>query len=163
MSSAPLPARAGPRPQVSPGMPHAQIGVTAEPAVDRELRRRAYALPGVLDRPTVVSVPGARALWLADEVELLRPEALLRGREFAHIHPDGSLHATLPPERAREAIAAGWAEPHPIAEYLGVPGLVMLYTPRTMEELNVVVALIVDAYNFVTGRSFEAAALARPT
>lgn len=156
MSQQPLPRRITPRPPTSKGMPHAQIGIAPEPAVDRELRRRAYALPGVLDRPTVISVPGARALWLADDVDLLRPESILRGREFAHIHPDGSLHATLSPERAREAIAAGWAEPHPVAEQLGMAGLVMLYTPRTMEELDVVVALIVDSYNYVTGRSIDA-------
>jgi luciferase-like monooxygenase len=140
-------------------MPHSQIGVAPEPGVDRELRRRAYALPGVLDRPTVISVLGARALWLADDIELLRPEAILRGREFAHIHPDGSLHATLPPQRAQEAIDTGWAESHPIAEQLGLPGLVMLYTPRTMEELDVVVELVVDSYNFVTGRSMDATSL----
>jgi phospholipase/carboxylesterase len=134
-------------------MPHAQIGVVAEPAVDRELRRRVFAWPGVLDRPSVISVPGARALWLADDVALRRPEAVLRGREFAHIHPDGSLHATLAPDRARQAIEAGWAEPHPIAEHVGLAGLVMLYTPRTMAELDVVVGLVADAYEFVTGRS----------
>ena len=156
MSQQPLPRRITPRPPTSKGMPHTQIGIAPEPAVDRELRRRAYALPGVLDRPTVISVPGARALWLADDVDLLRPESILRGREFAHIHPDGSLHATLSPERAREAIAAGWAEPHPVAEQLGMAGLVMLYTPHTMEELDVVVALIVDSYNYVTGRSIDA-------
>ena len=141
-------------------MPHSQIGVVPEPAIDRELRRRAYALPGVLDRPTVISVSGARALWLADEIELLRPEAILRGREFAHIHPDGSLHASLPAQRAQEAIDAGWAEPHPIATQLGMPGLVMLYTPRTKEELVVVFELVVDSYNFVTGRSLDAATIA---
>jgi phospholipase/carboxylesterase len=140
-------------------MPHSQIGVIPEPPLDRELRRRAYALPGVLDRATVISVPGARALWLADDIEVLRPEAIPRGREFAHIHPDGSLHATLPPQRAQEAIAAAWAEPHPIAAQFGTPRLVMLYTPRTMEELDVVVGLVVDSYNFVTGRSIDAATL----
>lgn len=140
-------------------MPHAQIDVAPVAAVDGELRRRAYLLPGVLDRPTVISVPGARALWLADDVDLLRPEVILRGREFAHIHPDGSLHAILPQARAQEAIDAGWAEPHPIAEYLGLPGLVMLYTPATMDELDVVVELIVDSYNFVTGRSIDTAGL----
>ena len=153
----PLPQRRSPRPRTTTGMPHAQIDVAPDPPVDRELRRRSYALPGVLDRPSVISVPGARALWLADDIALLRPDAILRGREFAHIHPDGSLHTVLPPDRAREAIAAGWAEPHPIAEALGIPGLVMLYTPRTMEELEVVVALVVDSYHFVTGRSLDPA------
>jgi Family of unknown function (DUF5519) len=155
-----LPPGPTPRPQTSKGMPHSQIGVVPDPAVDRELRRRAYALPGVLDRPTVISVPGARALWLADDVELLRPELILRGREFAHIHPDGSLHAILPVPRAEEAIAAGWAEQHPIAAQLGMQGLVLLYTPHTMDQMDVVLALVVDSYNFVTGRSVDAATLA---
>lgn len=158
-TTAPLPHRSTPRPQTSKGMPHAQIGIVPDPAVDRELRRRAYALPGVVERPSIISVPGARALWLADDVELRRPESILRGREFAHIHPDGSLHATLSPERAQEAIVAGWAEPHPIAEQLGMQGLVMLYTPRTLPELDVVITLVVDSYNFVTGRSVSAATL----
>jgi hypothetical protein len=136
-----------------------QIAVALEPAVDRELRRRVYTLPGVLDRPSIISIPGARALWLADDVDLKKPEAILRGREFAHIHPDGSLHATLPEDLAREAIEAGWGEPHPIALQLGMPGLVMLYTPLTMEELDVVVRLVVDSYNFVTCRSVDAATL----
>jgi phospholipase/carboxylesterase len=136
------------------------MGVVPDPVVDRELRRRAYALPGVLDRPTVISVPGARALWLADDIDLLRPEAILRGREFAHIHPDGSLHAILPPQRAQAAIDAGWAESHPIAQQAGMPGLVMLYTPLTMQELDVVLELVADSYNFVTGRSIDAATLA---
>ena len=162
MSARPLPPGPTPRPETSQGMPHAQIGVTPDSGVDRELRRRAYALPGVLDRPTVISVPGARALWLADDIDLQRPELILRGREFAHIHPDGSLHAILPEPRAREAIAAGWAEQHPIAVQLGMPGLVLLYTPHTMDELDAVFALVVDSYNFVTGRSIDAATLAAP-
>lgn len=160
MNRHPLPRRLTARPPTSKGMPHSQIGVAPEPAVDRELRRRVFTLPGVLDRPTVISVFGARALWLADDVELLRPESILRGREFAHIHPDGSLHAILPSRRAQEAIAAGWAEPHPIAAQLGMPGLVMLYTPRTLDELDIVVELVVDSYNFVTGRTIDAASLA---
>ena len=55
---------------------------------------------------------------------------------------------------------AGWAEPHPIAVYMGHEGMVMLYTPRTMEELNVIFQLVVDAYNYVTGRVVNAASIA---
>jgi phospholipase/carboxylesterase len=133
-------------------MPHAQIGVAPDPTVERELHRRAFALPGILNRPSVISVPGARALWLADDMPIVRPETVLRGREFAHIHPDASLHVVLPADRAAEAIAAGWAEQHPIAAQLGVPGIVLLYTPRDAGELDVVMELIGDSYAFVTGR-----------
>lgn len=156
MTYLPLPTRSGPRPLTHKGMPHAQIDVRPLPVVNVELFRRAYALPDVEDRPTVISVPGARALWLREDMPLAHPEVIVAGREFAHIHPDGSLHVSLTAERAREAIEAGWAEPHPIAEQLGMQGLVMLYTPRTLEELDVIVQLIVDSYNFVTGRAVQA-------
>ncbi len=165
MNHVPIPKRTGPRPLTHKGMPHAQIGVQPVPEVNAELFRRAFSLPNVTNRPTVISVPGARALWLDENLPLAHPEVIAAGREFAHIHPDGSLHASLPPERTREAIEAGWAEPHPMAQYMGNEGMVMLYTPRTMEELDVIFQLIVDSYNFVTGwnvNATEIAATAQP-
>jgi phospholipase/carboxylesterase len=141
-------------------MPHAQIGVQPVPDVNTELFRRCFSLPDVRNEPTRISVPGARALWLHEDVPLAHPKVIAVGREFAHIHPDGSLHASLPPERARQAMEAGWAEPHPMAMYMGQEGMVMLYTPRTMEELDVIFQLVVDSYNYVTGRVVNAASIA---
>ena len=158
-----LPQRTRPRPQTNKNMPHSQIAVRPLPDVNAELFRRAYALPNVTNRPTVISVPGARAIWLDDDLPLAHPEAIVRGGEFAHIHPDGSLHVSLSPERAQEAIDQGWAEPHPMAAYMGNLGMVMLYTPLDMQELDVVFQLIVDSYNFVTGRSFSAAEVSTHT
>lgn len=148
----PLPTRRGERPQVHQGMPHSQIDVEPVAAVNLELFRRAFALPGVSNEATVVSVPGARALWLDESIPLARAEAVMAGREFAHVHPDGSLHLSLPPERAREAVATGWAELHPLARRSGNESLVLLYTPRDFEELEVVMDLITDAWSYVTGR-----------
>lgn len=162
MSDVHLPRRTGPRPVTHKGMPHAQTGVHPVPGVKAELFRRAYALPDVENRPTIISVPGARALWLHETAPLAHPEVITAGREFAHIHPDGSLHVSLPPARARQAVEAGWAEPHPLAEVMGNEGMVMLYTPRTMDELDVIFQLIVDSYNFVTGRAVDAAAYRAP-
>jgi phospholipase/carboxylesterase len=132
-------------------MPHTQIAVQPVPEVNAELHHRAFALPGVSARPTIISVPGARALWLDEGMELAHPEAIVAGREFTHIHPDGSLHLPLSLDRAREAVAAGWAEPHPIARVLGVDGLVLVYTPRDFAELEVVWDLLLDSYTHVTG------------
>ena len=150
-----LPERRSPRPRTHNGMPHAQIGVDPVPIINNELFRRAYSLPDVENRPSVISIPGARALWLDEGISLARPDVIVAGREFAHIHPDGSLHVSLPPERARQAIEAGWAELHPMARYLVNEGMVMLYTPLSMEELEVVFQLVVDSYNHVTGRSAD--------
>ena len=148
-----LPERKHARPPTYTGMPHAQIDVVPLPEINTELFRLCFSLPNVTNRPTVISVPGARALWLDDDIPIVHPENIARGREFAHIHPDGSLHASLSPERAREAVEKGWAEPHPIAQYTGWEGMVMLYTPLDMDELDVIFELVVDSYNFITGRN----------
>jgi phospholipase/carboxylesterase len=150
-----LPTRSRPRPPTNKNMPHSQIGIKPVPEVNAELFRRVYSLPNVSNRPTVISVPGARAIWLDPDLVLEHPEVIVRGREFGHIHPDGSLHVALPPERAREAVEKGWAEPHPVAQYLGIDGMVMLYTPLDMDELEVVFGLIMDSYNFVTGSALR--------
>lgn len=155
----PIPARRGPPPTVHQGMPHTEIGVSPVPEVNAELHRRAFALPRVSARPTIISVPGARALWIDESMTLAHPEVIVAGREFAHIHPDGSLHLPLPGHRAQEAVAAGWAEPHPIAAQLGVEGLVLLYTPRDLGELEVVWGLLLDSYTYVTGRPRPATTL----
>ncbi len=155
MTFAALPERQSPRPQTTGSVPHQQIGVEPVPEVNEELFRRAFMLPGVENRPSTFSLPGARGLWINDSVSIVRQDQIVSGREFAHIHPDGSLHASLPLDRAQEAVKAGWGEPQPIAESLGVPGLVMLYTPQTLDELETVLQLIVDSYNFVTGGTID--------
>ena len=154
---APLPERSGPRTQTSGTVPHVQIGVEPLPGVNDELFRRAFTLPGVEDRPTIVSLPGARGMWLGDDIPLVHPKAIVSGREFAHIHPDGSLHAPLPFERALEVDEKGWGERHPWAdEREGWDGLVMLFTPQSMAELEIIFQLIVESYNHVTGQTLQA-------
>ena len=150
-----LSTRSRPRPPTNKNMPHSQVGIKPVPEVNTELFRRVYSLPNVSNRPSVISVPGARAIWLDSDLALQHPEVIVRGREFAHIHPDGSLHVVLPPERAREAVEKGWAEPHPAAQYLGIEGMVMLYTPMDRDELEVVFGLILESYNFVTGSALR--------
>jgi len=153
----PLPERAGARPQTTAGVPHVQIGVRSFDDVNAAFLRRVATLPGVEVRPTVVSLPGAKGFWLSERVAFAHPEVIVGGREFAHMHPDGSLHASLAPGRARDAVAAGWATAHPWAnQRAGWEGFVMLYTPQTVAELEVTFQLVVDSYNFVTGQNFEA-------
>ena len=153
----PLPQRASPRPKTTPGVPHIQIGVESVPEVNTELFRRVYLLPGVEKRPSIISLPGAWGLWLGDSLTLVHPEVIIAEREFAHIHPDGSLHTSLAPKRADEAVQAGWAIRHPWAgQREGWEGFVLLYTPQSMQELDVTFELIVDSYNFVTGQKIQA-------
>jgi hypothetical protein len=111
------------------------------------LAARLFALPGVHERPSAVSVPGARALCLDRQDG--RPEAFLVDGEFAHLHPppDLSVHVALPPPDADAAVAAGWGEPHPAARRGLIPsGVVMLYAPRDNDELDVVARLVEAAW-----------------
>ncbi len=153
-----LPERPGPRTRTTGTVPHTQIGVDPVPEVNEELFRLAYSLPGVLNRDTIVSLPGARGMWLDESIPVIHPQAIVAGREFAHIHTDGSLHAPLPFERALEVQETGWGERHPWADQRdGWDGFVMLYTPQSMAELEIIFQLIVESYNYVTGSTLQAA------
>ena len=159
----PLPERSGPRTKTTGTVPHTQIGVDPVAEVNDGLFRLAYALPGDQDRPTIVSLPGGRGMWLDDSIPVIHPEAIVSGREFAHIHTDGSLHAPLPLDRALEVEETGWGERHPWADQRdGWEGLVMLYTPQSMVELDTTFQLIVESYNYVTGQNVQAATFQSP-
>ena len=161
-----LPERSGERRQTTGDVPHQQLGAEPVPEVDSELRRRIFALPGVEDRASERSLPGARGLWFTDGLELVRtdvlggarPGVIGSSREFAHIHPDGSLHVWLPVERAIEVHETKWGELHPWVERENFwDGVVMVYTPESLEEVDVAVRIVVDAYNFITGENLDPA------
>jgi hypothetical protein len=150
----PLPRRLGPRPATTPTNPHTQLDQQPDGSEQREqLATSLFALAGVVERPSLISVPGARALWL-DEGAAGPPEAFMVEHEFAHLHPgpDQSLHAMLPPALAVEAVEAGWAEQHPVARRgLIAANAVMLYAPRDDAEREVVEELVRAAHAFARG------------
>ena len=161
-----LPERTGERRRTTGDVPHQQLNAEPVPEIDAELRRRVFALPGVEDRASERSLPGARGLWFTAGLELVRADVLGgardgvlgSSREFAHIHPDGSLHVWLPVERAIEVHETKWGELHPWVDREGFwDGVVMLYTPESLDELEVAVRIVVDAYNFITGENLDPA------
>ncbi len=151
-----IPKRSGPRPKTTEKVPHVQIGVEPVSEVNEELFRRVYSIPGIENRRSVIA--GWRGLWLNEQVTVFVPEATIDGREFAHIHNDGSLHIFLDPSRSIEAVESCWAIFHPFAveRREGWDGFVMLYTPQSFDELDVTFQLIVDGYNYVTAQNLLA-------
>ena len=99
---------------------------------------------------------------MADSRALLLPELAREHGEWplatsdplepAHGHgvTDTSVHLCLPVERAREVCATGWGEPHPYADY---ETQVMVYAPRDVGELDVVLGLIRESVAFALGQS----------
>jgi len=110
----PLPERLGPRPTTTGVVPHQQIRVEPVPDLNASLHRWVSSLPDVEMQNAIASLPGARGVWLKEGTAIAQPQVFLAGREFTHIHPDGSLHAPLPFERAIEAVEMGWAERLPV-------------------------------------------------
>ena len=148
----PLPQRTTPIPKTTQGIPHMQIGIEAIPEISKELLDRVANIKGVEINNSILSLPGALGFWVAEDVKVKRFEALVRGREFAHIHPDGSLHVSLPLELALEAVDAGWAVRHPFAfSRPGWEGFVMVFTPMNNEELDVVFDLVARSFAHVVG------------
>ena len=150
-----LPRRAGPKPKTTPTNPHTQLDQIAPVKMQQALAARIFAFDCVEEQPSPISVPGARALMLCTDCQAGPRDAFMMGREFAHLHPpyDGSLHAALPPDLAKEAIEMGWAEIHPIAAQMGTHNIVMIFGPRDEDELETVYGLIRASRNYAHAES----------
>lgn len=149
-----LSPRAGSRPHTTPTNPHQQLDQHPPAELIETLVQRLSALPHVIQRPSAISVPGARAFWLPQDQANGPAQAFMIGTEFAHVHPlpDGSLHVALPPALAELAIANGWAEEHPVARMGLIPANVcMVYAPRDAAELETVVELVTAAHSYARG------------
>ena len=147
-----LPPRQGPppvttRPSPDNPFPHQQVTQTAPVELQDQVVRRAASLPGVMVRDSCVSVPGARAFHLDDELARGPAGAFQCDTEFAHVHPpgDGSVHLALPEAVYNEVHSKGWGEPHPIS------GTMLLFGPRDRDELETVWQLLLVSYRYALG------------
>ena len=149
-----LSRRAGSPPRTYSGPPHTQLDQQPDARTRAQLARRFGGFPGVEEQRSVIRfVPGARALCLSSDVDAGPPEAFISGREFAHLHalPDSSLHMVLPEPLATAAVEAGWGELHPLAGVTVPPTTVLVFAPRDLEEIDVVLGLLQRSYEFALG------------
>jgi hypothetical protein len=147
-----IPQRVGHKPRTTTTNPHQQYDQFATPDALRA------ALDAVKDLAAVRLGPSQRAPYgtvgLYIDEGRGPDEAFMLGREFAHFHPipDGSLHLTLPPGIREDAIAAGWAEPHPLAGYPTVSKqIVLIFAPRTLDEAKTVAKLVEASWAYARG------------
>jgi hypothetical protein len=149
-----LPKREGERPITSYKMPHQQLSQNPSLEIYKMLSSLIFSLPFIIESESLVSVPGARAAWIRDEVSSAKREVMWGGLEFAHIHPpyDGSLHLVLPKEWEDEIISKGWGEAHPVYErkLIDLP-FYMIYAPRSVDEVYIVFNIFLISYSYVLG------------
>lgn len=150
-----LPRRPGPKPWTTQTNPHQQLDQHPTAELIESMAQRCFAFAHVVERPSLISVKGARALYLEPGVSTGPRAAFLIEREFAHLHPlpDGSMHLALPAEAAREVIDRGWGESHPVARMGLIPaGIIMVYAPRDANELEVVLHIVEASHCFALGQ-----------
>jgi Family of unknown function (DUF5519) len=150
-----FPARPGPVPTVTEHEPQEQLDQLGPEEVWDELEHRASALPGVTERDSAISVKGARAFWLDQELVKGPEDSLIIEHEFAHIHPrpDSSWHLQLPYELALLTVSAGWGRIHTVVWLGDAPAnSMMLYSPRNEEEMEVIWSLVEESYRYATGQ-----------
>ena len=147
-----LRARRGAPPRTTPAYPHEQLTQSGTVALMERLYERAGALPGVIEGSNGTSAPDIHTFLLEPEYAEGPREAFLADGEFAHLHPDGSLHLTLPRELGDEVVVQGWGEVHVDAgARRGSPIFMMIYAPRDEDELEAVWRIFSLSYEFALG------------
>ena len=133
--------RTGARPRTSEGIPHRQLDQNPDPSVYALVAARWADMPGTVQGPSGVSVPGACALFLPQCPVCNDRYGFIHGREFAHLHPaeDGSFHMALAPDDLQCVLAHGWGELHPwVPSGRVLPNVVMVFAPRNEREAHFV-------------------------
>ncbi|WP_298902592.1 hypothetical protein [uncultured Psychroserpens sp.] len=155
-----LTQRKGERPQTGPDIPHLQHTDNSSVELFNELAEWLFSLELIEERPTVISVRGARAAWIKDDYPNANFDVLKTGREFTHIHPldiygGGSHHLSLRRKDCETVIEKGWGEYHPL-NYRIYPnndyGHIMVYAPRNKEELEAIKMIAMASYKLVTNQ-----------
>lgn len=150
-----LPAREGVRPRTGDALPHLQLSDKSPDSIRESLKTWVLAeLPDVYEDDTRISVRTTRAWMLGEGVPVVHDDAFMPpagGREFAHVHLDGSMHLCVSESAIQEIVTKAWGEPHPLKDQ-GV-NEVLFYAPRNEAELEFARLAVREAYYHATRRS----------
>ncbi|CCX06271.1 hypothetical protein FPQ18DRAFT_328980 [Pyronema domesticum] len=156
----PLPARRSARPVVVGIAPHRQKSQNPSATIYETLSNRIKQL--AVDFPEKLEIK-VSAFEKHCAALFSRASGLegTKGRgEVCHAHDsDGSMHMTLHPEDIKRVVEAGWGERHPLARggffCRFVPQeFIMVYAPRTEEEVEIVMQIIYAGIGWISGEEF---------
>ena len=162
LDSSAVPVRKGPRPPLqSRVMPQRQIPYNqkfVEVGVEDRMRDLVATFaakhPDILQlRPSKTEGGSTDAIYAKASLDTLNPLTKtfpILGTEIAHVHPaESSLHLWLTERDAKTVIERGWAQRFPLS--FVDKGWIMVYSPRTMSEVDVVESIVKAAIRNVTG------------
>lgn len=150
-----LPTRLGTRPATTNTNPHTQLNQQPENlSYIEDLKTWAFSLLYIEKKPSAISVPGAIAMCMENDHTCDSCNAFMIGTEFAHFHPhpDYSMHLGLHKKDAEIIIDKGWGEWHPLIKRGFLPpNIIMMYAPRTQDELEVSKYILGRSYAYAQG------------
>ena len=155
-----LPLRQGEPPEVGESIPQLQFSDKSPDDIRQALWDWAFsAFPDVREEDTRISVPTSRALWLSEGVEAAHEDVFMPpsgGREFCHLHLDGSIHAVVAGQVEEEILLKNWGKRHPLYHSHGVKEM-LVYAARDSVEVEVIKAVIIRSYENATGKTYNPA------
>jgi hypothetical protein len=145
-----FPLRRGSRPKTMPGPLHIQCSGHGDPQYLEQLVADVLSWPHIEPAPSLGDSRKTIPIRLEEMAATSDPSAFMSAREFARVLLAApTIYLALPLVAAHWAIVRGWAEPHYLRSFGLMPaGAVVVYTPKSSEELAVCYSLFAAAYHF---------------
>jgi hypothetical protein len=161
-ASAGLPVRKGKRPKMIMGPLHLQCNGHGDPKYLKQLLNEVLSWPYIA--PVAMTPHPLDNISIALQAIAATDDssAFISGTEFARVLLTlPTIIIVLPRSCAHWAVVQGWAEPHFLQSFGSFPvGTLVVYTPRSREELEVCNSLFSEAYysacKFCSGESSTA-------
>jgi len=152
-----LPERIGETPQIGQTPPQLQFSDKSPRAIYQKFHDWMFnTFPKVRKEPTRISVPSSTAMWLDENEAVGHIDAFMPpsgGREFTHIHLDGSFHTVVGADVENEIITKKWGVRHMYYDQ-GVKE-VLVYAPRNEEDIEIAKTIVIKSYEYATGRTYN--------
>jgi hypothetical protein len=152
-----IPQRQGEAPQIGQVPPQLQFSDKSPRDIYKKFHDWMFnTFPKVRKESTRISVPSSIAMWLDENENVGHIDAFMPpsgGREFTHLHLDGSIHTVVGTALEDEIINKKWGVRH-MYYNRGVKE-VLVYAPRNEEELEILKTIVVKSYEYATGLTFN--------
>jgi len=151
LSDAPnLPIRTGKRPITIRGPLHVQCNNHGDDRLLRQLVQEVANWPGIEARPFPVGSADLVSFRVGEDLATNDVSIFITGREFGRVlFGAPTIYLSLPLSCAHWTIVRGWAEPHFCCSFgLVPPGVMVIYTPRDVQEATVCRSLFRMSYTY---------------
>jgi len=150
-----IPTREGEAPEIGQVPPQLQYSDKSPRNIYKEFHDWMFnTFPKVRKEPTRISVPTSIAMWLDENEVVGHIDAFMPpagGREFTHLHLDGSIHTVVDTDTEEEIIRKNWGVRHMYYNQ-GVKEI-LVYAPRNQKELEILKLIVIKSYEYATGKT----------